>query len=209
MKRVTFKGNDLFICEWHGRICFIASQLSEVLGLKKRSLNEFMRNSKKTDLGKDYDIIGSDDALTFREQITQAGFERWFASSIIIYESGLEKYFKHMKNASMGQEIKELSQLLTEKGVVLNFEMPRIHNILETKLTDAPDYLVAFRFELLRDLYSISKDPTLSTSEKEEKTKLIAEFYESTTSKDPVSPTTLKKFVARINTNTHPQRITK
>jgi hypothetical protein len=94
LRKLIYNETDIHLITWNGKPCFIVSELSKALdGVNKEDISLFLRHNAESLKGEDYDVLQDADSRRLRSCLEECGVVKRFAKAMVIYYSGLHKYF--------------------------------------------------------------------------------------------------------------------
>ncbi len=124
LRKLIYNESEIHMINWNGNPCFIVSELSKALdGVTKDDIALFLRNNAKSEKGIDYDVIKDADSRRLRSSLEESGVEKRFSKVMVVYFTGLRKYFGFRRTV----QVKDFSNYLIKNKV--NVEENVLHNI--------------------------------------------------------------------------------
>lgn len=127
LRKLIYNETEIHLINWVGKPCFIVSELSRSLdGVNKEDISLFLRHNNAAVKGVDYDVLQGEESRRLRSCLEECGVVKRFAKAMVIYYSGLRKYFEFRRTVP----VKDFSSYLAKNKV-------DIHEVTALDLPDA------------------------------------------------------------------------
>lgn len=134
LRKLIYNETDLHLITWNGKPCFIVSELSKTLdGVNKEDISLFLRHNSDSIKGEDYDVLQDADSRRLRSCLEECGIVKRFAKAMVIYYSGLRKYFDFRRTVP----VKDFAAYLAKSKVDIHEAAPAAASAAVT-VTAAP-----------------------------------------------------------------------
>ncbi|MFZ5354262.1 MAG: hypothetical protein ACOZCL_16295 [Bacillota bacterium] len=128
-RKLVFNEMPVYLIQWKGKPCFFVTELSNAIeSIGKDDMSVFLRYGGEAVKGLDYDVVQGDEARDLRNYLEDCGVKKRFAHTMLIYISGLLKYFDFRRTV----ELKDFKNYLIKSKVMLDepIEVPKEQNII-------------------------------------------------------------------------------
>ena len=126
LRKLIYNETEIHLINWVGKPCFIVSELSKSLdGVNKEDISLFLRHNNSAIKGVDYDVLQDEESRRLRSCLEECGVVKRFAKAMVIYYSGLCKYFEFRRTLP----VKDFSSYLEKNKV-------DIHEVTAVSLPD-------------------------------------------------------------------------
>lgn len=113
--KLSYNGLDLLYLKWNAKNGFLTSEIAKVLSLSnKDDLSNFLRLNMSVVKGTDFDALQENESKELIDLLHKEGIKKRFVKALIVYPSGLLKYFDHRVN----QDTRNLETFLIKSGVI-------------------------------------------------------------------------------------------
>ena len=135
LRKLIYNDSEIHLITWNENPCFIVSEISKALdGVNKEDISLFLRHNTVSVKGIDYDIIKDVDSRRLRSCLEESGVEKRFAKVMVVYFSGLRKYFEFRRTVP----VKDFSNYLIKNKV--NVDEIVAHKVfIPNTAADLPD----------------------------------------------------------------------
>lgn len=134
-RKLIYNESDIHMIIWRGSPCFIVSEVAKAFdGVNREDLALFLRHNASVEKGTDYDVIQDEDARRLRSYLDESGVVKRFAKAMIVYFSGLRKYFDYRRI----RQVMDFNSYLIKNKVNIYESKPQ--NIISPEIAgDLPD----------------------------------------------------------------------
>jgi hypothetical protein len=132
LRKLIYNEAEIHLITWNGSPCFIVSEINKALdGANKEDMSLFLRHNAISIKGVDYDVIQDVEARVLRSNLEESGVVKRFAKAMVIYFSGMRKYFGFRRTI----QIKDFSDYLIKNKVFIAEDETHTKSISNTTAT--------------------------------------------------------------------------